>query len=220
MKKNITVITEDGSKTIFVPSLDEHYHSTHGAIQESRHIFINHGLKTLDTSEINIFELGFGTGLNTYLTALEVRGSKAKISYTSTEKYPLPPGLVSELNYPEQLNQGSGQLFKSIHNCAWGSYHKINDNFRLRKIKADIRDYVHDEFYDLVYFDAFGPDKQPSMWTTDIIAGIASACKKDALFLTYSARGELKRQLRGQGFFVEHPPGPPGKREITRARKY
>lgn len=220
MIRNKIITTEDGSTTIFVPALDEHYHSTHGAIQESKHIFINSGIKTFESGEISIFELGFGTGLNAFLTALETAGNHIRISYTSIEKYPLPPDIVSKLNYPELVDPDSRKLFADIHQCPWGSYSDLDANFSLRKIKADIKDYVHDKYYDLVYFDAFGPDKQASMWTDSIINGIADACNKGAVFLTYSARGELKRQLVKKGFKVEHPPGPPGKREITRALKY
>jgi len=217
--RNRVVITEDGSKTIYVPSLDEHYHSTHGAIQESRHIFINSGLKKVAAREINIFELGFGTGLNAFLTVLETQDKNIKVSYSSIEKYPVPFEKIRELNYPELIDAEKRPLFDLLHSCDWNSYIEITDKFSLRKIQADIKNYSHDHKYDLVYFDAFGADKQPGMWTADIISGIAGACNPGAVFVTYSARGELKRQLKCEGFNVEHPSGPPGKREITRALK-
>lgn len=216
---NKIIITEDGSKTIFVPELDEHYHSTHGAIQESMHIFIRSGLRELSAKDINIFELGLGTGLNAFLTALEAERLNIKVNYESIEKYPLDSEITASLNYPDFFTDESKALFTKIHTCAWNQKEKISDNFNLLKIEGDIENYSPANKYDIIYFDAFGPEKQPKLWGPDIISKIALSCKKGGLFLTYSSRGELKRQLISCNFYVEHIKGPPGKREITRATR-
>lgn len=216
-KKVIT--TEDGSKTIFVPSLNEHYHSSHGAIQESMHIFIKYGFKEINRSEINIFEVGFGTGLNAFLTALEAENMGVKVNYITIEKYPLDQNLVASLNYSDFFGEPSRVLFDDLHGCEWNKTHQISEHFSIKKVQEDMRKYVPQDMFDLIYFDAFGPDKQPDMWSDMIISNISNACNTGAFFLTYSAKGELKRQLIASGFNVLHLPGPPGKREITWAVK-
>ncbi len=218
MNKKI-IITEDGSKTIFVPELDEHYHSTHGAIQESMHIFIRSGLRELSAKNINIFELGFGTGLNAFLTAIEAERLNIKVNYESIEKYPLNSEITTSLNYADFFTEEKSALFAKIHSCDWNQKEKISDNFNLLKIEGDIENYSPSNKYDIIYFDAFGPEKQPELWGPDIISKIAWSCKEGGLFLTYSSRGELKRQLKACNFHVEHIQGPPGKREITRASR-
>lgn len=218
MDKKI-IITEDGSNTIFVPSLNEHYHSTHGAVQESMHVFIKSGLREIEKTKINIFEVGFGTGLNAFLTAIESENLKIEVNYTSIEKHPLNRIIIQSLNYPEFFSPDKRKLFSKIHDCAWNHREVITDNFNIKKIEGDIKEYCFDDYYDLIYFDAFGPDKQAEMWTNEIINNIASSCKRGCLFLTYSSRGQLKRQLRANNFAVDHIAGPPGKREITRAIK-
>jgi tRNA U34 5-methylaminomethyl-2-thiouridine-forming methyltransferase MnmC len=218
MNKKI-IITEDGSKTIFVPELNEHYHSTHGAIQESMHVFIRPGLRELSVKEINIFELGFGTGLNAFLTAIEAERLNIKVNYDSIEKYPLDSEITASLNYPDFFKDVSGDLFTKIHSCTWNKKEKISDNFNLMKIEGDIENYSPGREYDIIYFDAFGPEKQSELWHSDIVNKLALSCKKGGLFLSYSSRGQLKRQLISCNYNVEHIPGPPGKREITRATR-
>ncbi len=218
MDKKI-IVTEDGSNTIFVPSLNEHYHSTHGAIQESMHVFIKSGLREVAKSEISIFELGFGTGLNAFLTAIESEKLMIKVNYSSIEKYPLDSRITASLNYSEFFSHDRKTLFSKIHDCDWNQRVDISDNFNIIKIKADIKEYYPEDNYDLIFFDAFGPDKQADMWSNEIIYKIALSCNKGGLFITYSSRGELKRQLKACNFSVDHIPGPPGKREITRATR-
>lgn len=213
------IATEDGSSTIFDPSVNDHYHSRHGAVQESVHVYIKPGLRTIQKNLINVFELGFGTGLNGLLTAIEAEELDIKVRYTGVEKYPLGPAFIESLNYPDFIGSEYSELFSKIHDCQWDNFVPISDNFEILKVKADIRDYLPSGLFDLVYFDAFGPDKQAELWTSEIISKICSACNPGALFLTYSAKGELKRQLKNAGFKVDHIPGPPGKREITRAIK-
>ncbi len=215
------ILTDDGSHTIFLPHLKEHYHSTFGAMEESKHIFINAGLKTLINSleEINIFELGFGTGLNAFLTYFEAKN--AKINYTAVESNPLKKSYYSKLNYPELFNKkDSNEVFLKLHELDWNTQKVINENFILNKINEKIQNIkLPENTYDLVYFDAFAPDIQPELWTEQIFKKIASAMKMNGILLTYSAKGSFKRALKKSGFTIEGLPGPTGKREITRAMR-
>ncbi len=215
------ILTDDGSHTIFLPHLNEHYHSTFGAVEESKHIFIDAGLKTLINSleEINIFELGFGTGLNALLTYFESKNTK--INYTTVESNPLKKSFYNKLNFPERLNnEDSKKVFLKLHESDWNTQKVINKNFTLKKINEKIQNIkLPENTFDLVYFDAFAPDIQPELWTEQIFRKIASAMKTNGILLTYSAKGSVKRALKKTGFEVEGLPGPTGKREITRARK-
>lgn len=211
--------TADGSDTIFVLELDEHYHSVYGAISESEHIFIKGGLDQCQVDPLRIFEAGFGTGLNAYLTLLNNEGSGRKIQFTSVEKFPLGPEILNSLNYPVLSGDLSRSLFNAIHEAPWEKLCNITGDFSLLKIKADLTEFVPYGTYDLIYFDAFGPCKQPEMWTPGIFDMIASVTVKNGIFVTYSARGEVKRNLRRTGFTVGLLPGPPGKRQFIRAVK-
>lgn len=213
------VTTEDGSHTIFVPELGEHYHSVHGAIQESEYIFIGCGLKTCNADPLNIFEAGFGTGLNAFLTAIEASIQKKRIFYTAVEKYPLSESVTNELNYKELLPAGFAFLFDMIHAARWNNIEKITDYFTLYKTKCDLANYETKERFDLIYFDAFSPDKQPEMWTDEVFAKISEMSIRDCILVTYSAKGSVRRSLMRAGFDVELLPGPPGKRQIIRAVK-
>lgn len=213
------VVTSDGSHTIYIPELNEHYHSIHGAIQESGHIFINNGLKTITASPVSILEIGFGTGLNALLTLLEIKGTDMIFNYTSIEKYPLPPSIIEKLNYAEIIGDDAVKLFNELHSSRWNEFVRITDNFSLRKVQGDLTDMVPDGSYNLIYFDAFGPDKQPEMWSKEIFSGISSITQPEGVLVTYSAKGEVKRNLRASGFEVKLLPGPPGKRQMIRAVK-
>jgi len=212
------VLTEDGSHTIFVPEMGEHYHSVHGAIQESLHIFINHGYRKTNINPVCILEVGFGTGLNALLTVLESVGDGKSVTYESWEAYPLSLVESQLLNYPTVLKEGQ-EIFGTIHGCEWDKSVTINELFALKKVSGDIRNFYSDTLFDLVYFDAFGPDYQPELWETGIFERIANCMKKDAKLVTYSAKGQVRRNLRAAGFLIEKAPGPPGKREITIAIK-
>jgi tRNA U34 5-methylaminomethyl-2-thiouridine-forming methyltransferase MnmC len=211
--------TEDGSHTIFVPELNEHYHSIHGAVQESMHIFINSGLNFCTADPINIFEVGFGTGLNSLLTAVESKKSNRIINYTSIEKYPVETDLLNKLNYSRFTGDFGKEIFSGIHSAEWGNKTQITDNFFLLKIKGDLTISIPEGNFNLIYFDAFGPDKQPEMWSKEIFEMIASVTCKAGVLVTYSAKGEVKRNLKACGFEVTLLPGPPGKRQIIRAIK-
>ena len=211
--------TGDGSSTIFIPQLNEHYHSVHGAVTESRHVFIDTWDAQPEDSPFRILEIGFGTGLNALLTAIKARKTEIEIHYTGLEKYPLDQSVIKRLKYPQINDKEADDLYNSIHSCTWNKTHKISKWFSLKKVEVDVEDFLEDETFDIIYFDAFGADKQPSMWSDKIINRCCRLLSVGGLFLTYSSRGALKRQLISNGFTVEHLPGPPGKREITRARR-
>ncbi|MBI9037659.1 MAG: tRNA (5-methylaminomethyl-2-thiouridine)(34)-methyltransferase MnmD [Bacteroidales bacterium] len=211
----------DGSHTIFLPNLNETYHSTYGAIEESKHIFIDAGLKTIINSheEINIFELGFGTGLNAFLTYFE--GKNTKINYITVESNPLKESFYSKLNYHKIIDKdNSKEIFLKLHTSDWNRKVAFNENFTIKKINDKVQNIkLENNNFDLVYFDAFSPDLQPELWTEQVFRKIASAMKINGILLTYSAKGSVKRALKNAGFKVEGLPGPTGKREITRARR-
>jgi tRNA U34 5-methylaminomethyl-2-thiouridine-forming methyltransferase MnmC len=214
----IIVKTADGSDTLFVSELNEHYHSTFGAFQESKHIFIEAGLHKCKQPSINLFEVGFGTGLNAYLTALECPRTNQTILYICIEKYPLPLEIWTTLNYSEFIPEGNSLLFKMIHQAKWNEIVKITDNFSLLKLSADLLhvDYSKLPLFDLIYFDAFSPEKQPELWNTSVFTQMASNSESMAILVTYCAKGVVRRSLIAAGFTVERIPGPPGKREILR----
>ena len=213
------LITSDGSHTLFVPEIDECYHSTHGAIQESRHIFIEAGLNHCSKLEINILEIGFGTGLNAFLAFLEAEKNGLKIRYTTLEKYPVTSEKSDLLNYPSIIVPSKQNIFEKMHKCKWNESIKLTDFFQLEKIKCDFAHFEHNSNYDLVFFDAFSPEKQPEMWTQEQFQKIYAHCNSGAILTTYCAKGIVRRALQNAGFEVERLPGPPGKREILRGLK-
>lgn len=215
------VITEDGSHTIYLPEMDEHYHSTHGAIQESLHIYINQGLLQVNKKEISILEIGFGTGLNAYLTYAFADTRDLLINYFSIEKYPLNEAEYLSLNYPKNIFPEYGDIFSDMHRSKWDSTVGISPKFALRKVNADLLSFQFNELpqFDLVYYDAFAPGKQPEMWTDEIIQKVASTVKKDGILVTYCAKGSVRRAFTAAGFEMERIPGPIGKKEILRGKK-
>lgn len=219
MMRSIIVTTEDGSHTLYVPDLDEHYHSVHGAISESDHIFIKSGLNCSDADPVSIFEVGFGTGLNALLTCIEASAGRRKIHYTSVEKYPLDEAMVRSLNYAVLTGNEGRNWFELIHSCDWDRPVEITENFILHKIHGDIVMEGIGGLYDLIYFDAFGPGKQPEMWTTEIFRKISGITRPGGILVTYSVKGDVKRALRANKFAVSLLPGPAGKRHILRAVK-
>lgn len=216
------IITEDGSHSLSIPELEETYHSSHGAIQESNHVFIKHGLlhwvKNNPSKPIKIFEVGFGTGLNAFLTAIEAAKIGIHVKYNSIELYPITEELTTQLNYPEQLGI-SRTLFDFMHQANWEEPAKIHETFTLIKKKASLLNFEFGETYDLIYFDAFAPSKQPELWKYPILEKCSQALNKNGIFVTYSAKGQLKRDLKKTGFELETLPGSPGKFEMVRATK-
>jgi tRNA U34 5-methylaminomethyl-2-thiouridine-forming methyltransferase MnmC len=211
------VISEDGSQTIFNTEWNEHYHSIHGAIQESKHIFIHEGLDRIEKKQLNILELGFGTGLNAILS-FHYSVNKS-IYYEAIELFPLEPEIYSKLQYAEQIDTGLQSVFLEMHESEWNLGKKICDNFILKKRIVDIKNFDSEKKFDLIYFDAFSPNSQPELWTSEIFTNIFQLMNQNALLLTYCSRGIVKRAMRETGLKVELLAGPPGKRHIVRARK-
>ena len=212
-------MTGDGSHTMYVQELDEPYHSTHGAIQESMHVFIKQGLLTVKKSSIRILELGFGTGLNALLTLTESESRKLDIYYHAVEKYPLKESEYRLLNFERLLSQSPGGSLQQIHSCPWGQAAQISDRFTLFKEEADFRSMNLPANINLIYYDAFSPDKQPELWTENVISSIAQVSECGAVLVTYSSKGIVRRTLASCGFDVQKVAGPPGKREMIKAIK-
>lgn len=217
------LVTSDGSHTLHNTVLNETYHSTHGALQESLHVFIRSGFDYVadrfDT--VRILEIGFGTGLNALLTVQAAREMNREVVYTGVEAFPLDPRVVSELNYPGMLdNVDAATWFSQIHSAPWGDTVAINSNFTLTKLNSRIQDLdLAPESFEVVYFDAFAPQKQPEMWTADVLNKVAASLTDGGCLVTYCAKGQVKRDLRSAGLDVETLAGPPGKREMIRATR-
>ena len=209
--------TEDGSDTLYLPILNEHYHSTKGAVTESEHIFINSALLHRGKQEINLLEIGFGTGLNAIRTVEAAELSNLNVHYTTLELYPLSIEQISKLNFIKE------EHYRTIHEAEWGKEIEITKNFKLLKLNIDYTTLPEQRFnhtFDVIYFDAFAPDKQPEMWTQQLFDYLYVLLSKDGILTTYSAKGAVRRMLQDAGFTVERIPGPPGgKREIIRAIK-
>ena len=215
MKKEL-IITKDGSHSIFVPDLNETYHSKHGAITESMHIFIRNGLQYHSKNNLNILEVGFGTGLNTLLT-LENLNNK-NVHYTTLESHPITEVIYSNLNY-YSFTKADKNTFLRIHTSDWEKEIKLSESFTLFKSKQSLQDFISKKKYDIIYFDAFAPEKQQNMWGEDIFERCFHLLNKNGFLVTYCAKGIVRRTLKSAGFEVENLAGPPGKREITRANK-
>jgi tRNA U34 5-methylaminomethyl-2-thiouridine-forming methyltransferase MnmC len=213
--------TLDGSQTLYFGELDEHYHSTFGAVQESQHVFIKAGFKQCPQSDIRVLEIGFGSGLNCYLTLLAGLGSGKKVWYSAIEKFPLPEEVWEKLKYSQQLPDGNSEWFPLIHQAQWNGDVEIHPQFILHKIESDLLVMEWDKLplVDLVYFDAFSPEKQPELWSSSIFERIYDKMNSNGILVTYCAKGIVRRTLQSIGFVVERIPGPPGKREMIRARK-
>ena len=220
MKTEIRM-TLDGSQTLYIEEIDEHYHSTFGAIQESQHIFIREGFDLCTLAEVKVLEIGFGTGLNCYLTLLNGLKKDQQVHYYSVEKYPVPETIWRNLEYSNHFPDSDSGFFESIHTASWNSDVVIDRQFTLRKIECDALqfDLIDLPSFDVVYFDAFSPDKQPEIWDHTIFERLYSRMNEHGILVTYCAKGQIRRLLQTVGFRVERIPGPPGKREMLRARK-
>lgn len=220
MKKEI-ILTADGSKTIFIPELDECYHSKNGALAESMHIFINTGYRYAaeNKKSLNILEIGFGTGLNALLTLIETLKDKCVVDYLGIEPYCLGKQQLEELDYPELTGvPGANLYFEELHKTS--SANAVTENFTISVSEKKLEEInLEKSFFDLVYFDAFAPDVQPELWQPEIFDKMAASMKKCGILVTYSCKGDVKRALKAAGFSIEKLPGPPGKREFLRAVK-
>lgn len=223
-------ITEDGSHTLFSEMAGQTYHSSHGAVQESRHIFIDAALakaqNDMGNARLSVLEIGFGTGLNALLTAQWARENGVKIEYTTIELYPLREEVYRELNYGRLL--GDEGLFLRSHEADWDAgFVQVGENFAIRKCKSDIVEWLcneecgmrNEELYDVVYFDAFSPDAQPELWSEEVFRCVYGLMRRGGVLTTYCAKGDVRRAMLAAGFGVEKLQGPPGKRHILRAVK-
>lgn len=219
MKREI-IQTLDGSTTIHLQEWNECYHSKHGAIQEAQHVFIKNGLSLFQNRQISILEIGFGTGLNAFITFLEASKMNQSIDYVGVEGYPISAEEVVLMNYVEELNASSeSAVFKKMHESNWEEKIVLRDDFTLTKKKQFFEEIDDFEKFDLIYFDAFGYRVQPELWSTEIFRKMYNALKSNSVLVTYAARGVVKRSMIEVGFTVEKLAGPPGKREMFRARK-
>lgn len=216
---NKLVETKDGSDTLFNAKYNQHYHSTHGALQESMHVFIEAGLKAhIHQDRINILEMGFGTGLNALLSYYYKE--RREIYYTGLEAEPVEANEYTKLNYASLIDKSDAEdIFLNLHQLKWNKFHRIEEGFYFQKVLTKIQDFVPEGYYDVIYFDAFAPDAQPELWTDEIFGKIYKWSSPNAILVTYSAKGDVRRALQRSGFQVEKLPGPPGKREMLRAQK-
>ncbi|MDR1055166.1 MAG: tRNA (5-methylaminomethyl-2-thiouridine)(34)-methyltransferase MnmD [Prevotellaceae bacterium] len=219
MKQQL-LTTGDGSHTLFVPELNEHYHSTSGAFQESIHVYINEGFNFVQKHFIRILEIGFGTGLNALLTLNESIRQNKKVYYESIEAYPLAEDLWRSLNYNSILADNGEGYFPVLHTADWGIETPVTNLFTLKKINTLLDKYVSGQKFDLVYFDAFAPDVQPEMWTQAIFEKMAELMDENGILVTYSAKGTVKQNLRNAGFAIRRLKGAGGKRHMLRAIKF
>lgn len=211
--------TNDGSNTLYNSELNEHYHSTFGAYTESMHIFINNGLLALLKTDIKILEIGFGTGLNAILSYITASQKKITVNYTGLELYPVSPELVTKLDFEKIINPEHIDAFYQMHSTEWNKKISLNALFSFQKINADLNQFQFTEKFDLIYFDAFGPDIQPDMWSLQNFIKIFNAIEENGILVTYSSKGFVKRNLREAGFVVSRLKGPPGKRHMIQAKK-
>lgn len=222
MKREI-IVTKDGSHTVEIPGMNVTYHSHHGAIQESMHVFIETGLNYLlnkaerQDSPLHIFEMGFGTGLNALLTAIEAENRKIRIRYTAVEMYPLSLEEANTLNYSQVL--GHHDVFERLHLCKWETETALTEHFTLRKVQTHLQDFTSGEPFHLVYFDAFDPLAQPELWTEEVFKKLFDMMIEKGVLVTYCSKSSVRRAMQAAGFNVAKLPGPPGKREIVRAEK-
>lgn len=214
--------TQDGSHSIFSEKYGVSYHSKYGAITESAHVFINAGLrfKAVVQPEIAILEIGFGTGLNAFMSWLEAERRNLHLRYYAVEAYPIPPDDAKQFNYPAQLKVPERQAdFRRLHQCAWNRSVKVSEHFHFYKKQILLEAFRTRQRFDLIYFDAFAPQAQPELWTERILAQMHQMLNPDGALVTYCAKGDFKRTLKKVGFEVESLEGPPGKREMTRGLK-
>jgi tRNA U34 5-methylaminomethyl-2-thiouridine-forming methyltransferase MnmC len=209
------ITTADGSPTLYLPEINEHYHSVNGAVQESRHVYMDAGFNQCCKNPIQVLELGMGTGLNVLLTAMEAERRGIQVVYTALEKQPLPNEIVEKLHYFAEKSE----WFEEIHRVEWGRAFALTPFFTLQKICTDFRDFSYSGKYDVVYYDAFAPDKQPEVWSQELFDRLFDAMFPAGILTTYCAKGNVRRMRLQSGFSVERIPGPPGKREMLRARK-
>lgn len=219
MKREI-ITTQDGSTTIHLPELNESYHSKHGAIQEAYHVFIKNGLALFKSESVSILEIGFGTGLNAFITFLESQRNNQVIDYVGIDAYPVAFDEVTQLNYTTELNEKDmTEVFHKMHQSDWEQRQLLTNQFSLTKRNQHFQNITDESDFDLIYFDAFGYRVQPELWSHEIFKKMYLALKPGGVLVTYACRTSIKNAMKDAGFTVEKLPGAPGKREMLRARK-
>jgi tRNA U34 5-methylaminomethyl-2-thiouridine-forming methyltransferase MnmC len=219
LKREI-IQTRDGSTTIQINDWDECYHSRFGAIQEAQHVFIKNGLALFENKSISILEIGLGTGLNAFITFLEAQKRNQTINYVGVEGYPVSSDEAELMNYVTELGAESQKnIFETMHESNWEEAIQLRNDFSFTKRNQMFNDIDDIEQFDLIYFDAFGYRVQPELWSTEIFRKMINALRPKGILVTYAARGVVKRSMIEVGFTVEKLSGPPGKREMFRARK-
>ncbi|HCS20877.1 MAG TPA: methyltransferase [Bacteroidetes bacterium] len=213
-----TLLSADGSSTLFLPEMNETYHSRHGAITESQHVYIDQGLARCSVEVVNVLEFGFGTGLNALLSLRYAQKHGIRLNYASVEIYPLPPSIIHQINYGSQL--GMEASWQTLHQIPWGEKQDWEKIHTLFKYEGDFRAVpILPATIDLIYYDAFGPSKQAEVWQNDYLEKAFDSLKSEGLLVTYCAQGQFKRNLKELGFQVEALKGPPGKLEMVLAKK-
>ena len=218
------ILTSDGSHSLLSGRYGVSYHSRYGAVQETEHVFLQaalrYYLKQYTPATLSVLEMGFGTGLNAFMTLLEAEARQLPVHFTTIEAYPIQEALADQLNFPEVLQAPAADpWFRRLHRCSWETAEPISPFFTLEKKRTPVQDVQLDGRYQLVYFDAFAPDAQPELWEAGILQKMFDALQPGGVLTTYCAKGAVKRTLRSVGFTVESLAGPPGKREMTRALK-
>lgn len=217
------VITADGSPTLYIEEWQEHYHSMHGAVQESKHVFLDAGLIPLleKLHQVRILEVGLGTGFNALLTLATILQTEKRVTYHALEPHPIPIDIIEQFTEKHLLLLGSGaSYFHALHRSPWQRSVDLHPQFTLTKLQMGVQTYTEKECLDLIYFDAFSPRVQPDMWVADVFLGLYHALATNGVLVTYCAKGAVRRTLQEVGFQVERLPGPPGKREMLRATKF
>jgi tRNA U34 5-methylaminomethyl-2-thiouridine-forming methyltransferase MnmC len=214
-------LTADQSHTLYRPDLDETYHSRNGAVEESEYVFMQMGLlPAIETNNnLHLLEIGFGTGLNAILTLAHAQPKQVKVHYTSLETFPLSLNVIEQLNYGTFLSNDDLPYFTGMHSCNWNNQVEITPNFTLLKLQESLLHFTPNMHYDVIFFDAFAPNKQPELWTEAVFEKLFACLNPKGIFVTYSAKGEVRRLLKKVGFEVQLLPGPPRKRHMLRAIK-
>lgn len=220
------IITDDGSKTIFNPIIGEHYHSTHGAVQESMHVFLKSGLQYFLAKEtlasatpLSILEVGFGTGLNFLLTANYCLENQLALNYTGIEAYPLPATTITASGYEKEVRPTIWKSFVTGYTNALNGPQLLIENISFEIAHRLVLDFNSTHRYDVLYFDAFAATRQPEMWNIQTLSHVCGFLRPGGVFVTYAITGNLKRIMKSLGFSIEKAPGAPGKREMLRAIK-
>jgi tRNA U34 5-methylaminomethyl-2-thiouridine-forming methyltransferase MnmC len=224
MQRNL-IVTKDGSHTVAIPEWEVSYHSVHGAVQESLHVFIEAGFRHWwnlheNANQCVVFEMGFGTGLNALLTTLEAKHRQRKVFYETVEAFPLEIAIVEKLNYCYALEEPLWQpVFNSLHTCEWNSIQQITPFFSFKKVKALLADYIPGAHIDVIFYDAFAPAAQPELWILPVFEKLFAMLAPGGILVTYCSKGDVRRAMLAAGFTVEKIPGPVGKREMLRGMK-